>query len=135
LNLGLIGTVNGKFEQQDAIAVAYLQKKYNIGANGIVDNKTYGLLWALDDINKHKNDVKLGVRTQAELDAYNAAVMHQSMQARYDNPNYTQDYFTVYYNIMLKHLLVGTASYATILSMFPGGEIYDVSKFLYDVSR
>jgi hypothetical protein len=36
---------------------------------------------------------------------------------------------------MLKHQLVGTESYATILSMFLGGEIYDVSKFLYDVSN
>ena len=135
LNLGLIGKVDGKYERQDVIAVAYLQKKYNIGSNGIIDNKTYGLLWALDDINRHKNDVKSGVRTQAELDAYNASVMYQSAQPRYDNPNYAQDYFTVYYNIMLKHLLVGTESYATILSMFPGGEIYDVSKFLYDVAH
>jgi hypothetical protein len=36
---------------------------------------------------------------------------------------------------MLNHLLVGTEAYATILSMFPGGEIYDVSKFLYDVAH
>ncbi len=135
LNLGLIGKVNGIYEKQDAIAVAYLQKKYNIGANGIIDNKTYGLLWALDDINKHKNDVKLGIRTQAELDAYNASIMYQSTQARYQNPDYTQDYFTIYYDIMLKHLLVGTESYVTILSMFPGAELYDVSKFLYDLSE
>jgi hypothetical protein len=61
--------------------------------------------------------------------------MRQSTQARYDNPNYAKGYCTVYYNIMLKHLLVGTESYITILSMFPGGEIYDVSKFLYDVAN
>jgi hypothetical protein len=36
---------------------------------------------------------------------------------------------------MLKHLFVYTESYATILSMFPGEEIYDVWKFLYDVSH
>ncbi len=135
LNLGLIGKVNGKYEKQDAIAVAYLQKKYNIGANGIIDNKTYGFFWALGDINKHKNDVKSGIKTQTELDAYNASIMYQSMQARHQNPDYTQDYFTIYYNIMLKHLLVGTESYVTILSMFPGAELYDVSKFLYDLSE
>ena len=82
--------------------------------------------------------MKLRVRTQAELDAYNASIMYQSKQARYQNPEYTQDYFdyfTIYYDIMLKHLLVGTESYVTILSMFPGGELYDVSKFLYDLSE
>jgi hypothetical protein len=67
LNLGLIGKVNGKFEEQDAIAVAYLQKKYNIGANGIIDNKTFGLLWALDDINKHKNDESLELGRRLSL--------------------------------------------------------------------
>ena len=122
-NLGLIGTPDGKYVGNDIIAVAYLQKKYSVGSNGIIDNKTYSLLWALDDINRHKNDVKSGMKTQEELDAYNASVMYRLLQPQFQNPDYTQDYYMFYYNIMLNHMLVGTQGLMTILSFFPGGEI------------
>jgi uncharacterized repeat protein (TIGR02543 family) len=134
-NLGLISKVDGKYEGQDIISVASLQKKYHIGSNGIIDNKTYGLLWALDDINRHKNDVKLGLKTQAELDSYNASILYQLTQEKYKNPDYTQDYYLFYYNMILNHVLVGTESLLTVISMFPGGEIYDLYKFLYDASN
>ena len=81
----------------------------------------------------HKNDVKKGVKTQEELDIYNASVMQRLIQQQYQNPDYTQDYFMFYYNMMLEHLVIGTQSVATILSFFPGGEIIDVTMFLYHI--
>ncbi len=60
--------------------------------------------------------------------------MYQA-QERYQKPDYTQDYYRAYYNLILNHILVGTESYTTLLTMFPGAELYDVSKFLYDVSN
>ena len=133
LNLGLINKVDGKYEIRDVYAVAYLQKKYNVGSNGIIDNKTYGLLWALDEINQHKHDVELGRKTEAQLDAYNASVMYQSVQTRYQNPDYTQDYYLAYYNMTLNYMLFGAESLQFALSMFPNADSVNVAKFLYDL--
>ena len=51
-NLGMIDKIDKVYGYNDIRAVACLQYKYNVGKNGIIDNKTYWLLWALNDINK-----------------------------------------------------------------------------------
>lgn len=134
-NLGLISNIDGKYEYQDIKAVAYLQKKYYVGSAGIIDNKTYWLLWALDDINKHKNDVQLGYKTQAQLDEYNASIMYQLLQPQYQNPDYTKDYYLQYYNVLLDHMIVGTKSLETVMTLFPGAEVADIVIFLNDITN
>ncbi|MDD3172672.1 MAG: peptidoglycan-binding domain-containing protein [Herbinix sp.] len=76
LTLGLINKADGKFKTNDVWAVAYLQKKYNLGVTGIIDNKTYWLISALVDVKKY-ND---------------ASALNKLIQSNYQNPDAGAEY-------------------------------------------
>lgn len=123
-NLGLIDRVDKVYGYNDIKAVAYLQYKYNIGKNGIIDNKTYWLLCTLNDIKKHRGDVD-----------YCSTALYKLSLPQYQNPDYSQDYFTYYYNMMLETALIGVTSASTILSLFPGGDAADLTILMMDIDN
>jgi len=124
-----------KYESGDIKAVAYLQNKYNLGTTGIIDNKTYWYLWALDAIKLFEIEIKKGTKTQAELDNHITSIFNRLSALQYQNPDYSKDYYSVYCSQLLNYFRGGTEIHEMLMTLYPQGDAVDLAKFVVDLAK
>jgi RHS repeat-associated protein len=133
-NLGYKVKADGKFTKTEAAALNQYEANNKLkSTSGVIDNKTYSNLMASNLKEEYKNKVEKGVKTQTELYKYNNYVDNQFKQSKYQNPDYTKDFYSYNYNKLLNYFGGGVEIYNALISLYPGGDAVDIATLATDL--